>query len=230
MPRFAALLILSVLAPAMPGAQAPSGHRDSLVSVERALVRYADAHTAEAVALLQRVVNINSGTLNFAGVRETGAVFRAELDALGFTTRWEDGTAYHRAGHLVAERMGTPGAPKILLIGHLDTVFEPESPFRRFERLDSTHARGPGSIDMKGGDVIVIEALKALKAVRPAGPPDRSTLPVVFHGDEDHAGEPVALARKTLIEAARGAIAAIGFEDGDGDPPTARSEEHTSEL
>src|ERR1041385_294707 len=220
MPQFAALLILSVLAPAMPGAQAPSGHRDSLVSVERALVRYADAHTAEAVALLQRVVNINSGTLNFAGVRETGAAFRAELDAPGFTTRSEDGTAYPRAGHLVAERMGTPGAPKILLIGHLDTVFEPESPFRRFERLDSTHARGPGSIDMKGGDVIVIEALKALKA---AGALDRMSLTVVFHGDEEHAGEPVALARKTLIEAARGAIAAIGFEDGDGDPTDRKS-------
>ena len=73
--------------------------------------------------------------------------------------RWVDGAAFKRAGHLVAERVGPRAA--VLLIGHLDTVFEPESPFQRFERVDEKTARGPGVIDMKGGDVVMISALKA---------------------------------------------------------------------
>ena len=75
-----------------------------------------------------------------------------------------DGAAFHRAGHLVAEHPG-PG-PKLLLIGHLDTVFEPDNPFQKFERLDDSTARGPGVIDMKGGDVIIVYALRALKEAK----------------------------------------------------------------
>src|SRR3954463_15094456 len=101
---------------------------------ERALVDFVDAHARDALALLERVVNINSGTQNFEGVRAVGRVFSAELESLGFITRWEDGAAFHRAGHLVAEHRG-PG-PRILLIGHLDTVFEKDSPFQKFEQLD----------------------------------------------------------------------------------------------
>ena len=143
-------------------------------------------------------------------------MLRSELDALGFITRWEDGAAYQRAGHLIAEHPGQ--GPRLLLIGHLDTVFDPDSPFQRFERVDSAHARGPGTTDMKGGDVIIVQALKALKA---QGALERMNITIVFHGDEEHAGEPQALARHTLIEAARKADIAIGFEDGDGDPTTA---------
>src|SRR5262245_30258997 len=189
---------------------------ETLSDVERAIFRQVDEHNAEGLSLLERIVNINSGTMNLAGVREVGAVLRGELNDLGFATRWEDGAPYHRAGHLIAERRG-PG-PKILLIGHLDTVFERESPFQRYERVDATHARGPGVIDMKGGDVVAIQALKALKG---AGVLDRMSVTVVFHGDEEDAGEPVSLARRALMEAAQGAAAALAFECGDGDPTTA---------
>ena len=89
-------------------------------------------------------MNINSGTLNLAGVRQVGDVLRAQFDTLGFKTRWVDGAAFQRAGHLVAEHPG-PGQ-KILLIGHLDTVFEPNNPFQKFQRLNDSTARGPGSI------------------------------------------------------------------------------------
>ena len=168
------------------------------------------------LALLERIVNINSGTLNFAGVRQVGDVLRAQLDSLGFATRWVDGAAFRRAGHLVAERRG-PG-PKLLLIGHLDTVFEPSNPFQRFERLDDSTARGPGIIDMKGGDVIIIHALRAL---RDAGLLDRMHVVVVFNGDEEDSGTPLAEARRALTDAAKGAAAAIGLENGAGDPRTA---------
>ena len=180
---------------------------------ERAIVRYVDADNARALALLQHIVDINSGTMNFAGVRRVGDVLRAELDSLGFTTRWVDGTPFKRSGHLVAEHGGT--GPKLLLIGHLDTVFEPSSPFQKFERLDDSTARGPGVIDMKGGDVIIVAALRALKQ---AGALPKMNVTIVYHGDEEDAGTPLTEARRTLIDAARGAAAAIGFEDGPGDP------------
>src|SRR4026207_1649663 len=125
---------------------------------ERAIVSAADAGNAEALALLEKAVNINSGTHNFAGVRAVGDLFRQELDGLGFKTTWVDGAAFERAGHLVADHPGK--GPRMILVGHLDTVFEPGSPFQKFQRVDDKTATGPGIIDMKGGDVIIIGALK----------------------------------------------------------------------
>ena len=183
---------------------------------EKALVAFVDAHNADALALLERVVNINSGTQNYRGVQEVGNVFRQELDALGFKTRWVDGAPFKRAGHLIGEHPG-PG-PKTLLIGHLDTVFETDSPFQKFEKIDKTHARGPGVIDMKGGNVILVQALKALAST---GTLTTMNVTIVMTGDEEDAGEPLVEARKALVDAAKGAAYAIGFEDGPGDPRTA---------
>ena len=181
--------------------------------VERKIVEAIDANNGAALALLEKVVDINSGSQNLAGVKAVGDVFRAEFDALGFKTTWVDGAPFKRAGHLIAEHAG-PG-PKILLIGHLDTVFEPDSPFQTFQRIDDRTATGPGVIDMKGGDVIIVYALKALKA---AGVLDRMHVVVVMTGDEEDTGEPQALARQALVEAAKGAKYAVGFEDAPGDP------------
>jgi len=179
---------------------------------ERDITSHVDAHNGEALALLEHVVNINSGSMNLAGVRAVGDIFRAEFDAMGFRTTWVEGAPFKRAGHLVADHPGR--GPRILLIGHLDTVFEQDSPFQRFERIDDKTARGPGIIDMKGGDVIIVQALKALKA---AGLDDMNVV-VVMTGDEEDTGEPQALARAALIDAARGAAYALGFEDGPGEP------------
>ncbi len=183
---------------------------------ESQLVRYVDTHNDEAVALLERIVNINSGSMNLDGVRQVGRVLRAEFDNLGFTTHWVEGETFQRAGHLVAERTGE--GPRLLLIGHLDTVFEPDSPFQRFEHLSDSIARGPGVADMKGGDVIIVQALKALEA---AGALDRMSITVVMTGDEEKSGRPLDLARRALVDAARDADIAIGFENGDNDPETA---------
>jgi glutamate carboxypeptidase len=204
---------LLMVTPLSVSAQKPGA---AITAQEQALVQAVDSHNAAALALLERVVNMNSGSLNLAGVREVGAVFRAQFDSLGFTTRWVDGAAFHRAGHLVAEHRG-PG-PKLLLIGHLDTVFEPASPFQRFKKIDDSTATGPGVIDMKGGDIIALYALRALKD---AGLLDRMNVTVVYHGDEEESGSPLKLARQTLLDAAQGATAALGFEDAAGDPHTA---------
>jgi glutamate carboxypeptidase len=209
------LLVVTILLGSM--VNSPAGRQPSTLSPEeRALMQHVEAHNDEALALLERAVNINSGTQNFAGVREVGKLFAAQFAALGFETRWVDGAPFNRAGHLVAERRGK--GPKVLLIGHLDTVFEADSPFQKFERVSDTAARGPGIIDMKGGDVIMVHALQALAA---AGALDRLNVVVVMTGDEESAGEPQGRAREALVAAAQGAAVAIGFEDGDGDPTTA---------
>jgi glutamate carboxypeptidase len=210
------LVTLSIVL-ATPGQAEISGR-------EQEIAGWIESHNGEALALLARVVDVNSGTMNFAGVREVGEIFAAELGDLAFETDWVDGTPFGRAGHLVARRQagrardGGGGGTHLLLIGHLDTVFEPDSPFQRYELLDGNRASGPGTTDMKGGDVVLIQALRALEAV---GALDDIDVTVVMTGDEERSGRPLDAARSVLVEAAKAADIAIGFEDGDGDPKTA---------
>jgi len=167
---------------------------------------YVRAHHEEDVALLERAVNISSGTQNLAGVRRVGDLFASELTAMGFDVRWSEMPAtMRRAGHLVGERRGTKGA-RLLLIGHLDTVFEGEG--QRFVREDSI-ARGAGTSDMKGGDVAMLAALRALNAT---GELDGAQIIVVMTGDEESAGSPLELARKDLIDAAKRSDVALAYE------------------
>ena len=202
----------------LAGVGAPSAHAQEVVSqTEQRILVEIEARAQEAIALLERSVNINSGTMNFEGVREVGRLFREELDALGFETEWVDGTPFDRAGHLVARFSGTGTGPHLLLIGHLDTVFEPSSPFQRFLR-DGDRATGPGVVDMKGGDVVIIHALKALRAAEVL---DQLTLTIVMTGDEERSGDPLAAARRILIDVATEADIAIAFENGDSNPKTA---------
>ncbi|HEX7063150.1 MAG TPA: M20/M25/M40 family metallo-hydrolase [Woeseiaceae bacterium] len=190
--------------------------RADLSDTERRLAEAVDARQAQALALLEEAVEINSGSLNLEGVQQVGELFERALTGIGFETEWLDGSAFGRAGHLVA-RHGDRG-PHLLLIGHLDTVFEPDSPFRHFERVGPDRAKGPGVIDMKGGDVVMIEALAALKAV---GALDDLEITVIMIGDEESSGSPLSAARQALLAAADEADIALGFEDGDGDPKTA---------
>jgi glutamate carboxypeptidase len=193
-------------------------HGQALASQERRIRAAVDASRDDQIAYLQRVVDIPSATLDLEGVRKVGAVFRASLDSLGFTTRWVSmPDSLRRAGHLVAEHRGKPGTVRMLLIGHLDTVVEPDS--ANFARLDSM-ARGIGSGDMKGGDVIILYALKALRS---AGVLEDLNLTLVLTGDEEHVGEPRSVAREALIDAARRSDVALAFEGGNrGDATVAR--------
>jgi glutamate carboxypeptidase len=194
-----------VPSPARPPA---SDRSDILSPVEARLRDHVRANHERDVALLERAVNIASGSQNLAGVRRVGALFGAELTALGFDVRWIDMPAgMRRAGHLVAERRGTRGA-RVLLIGHLDTVFEGEG--QRFVRQD-TIARGAGTSDMKGGDVAIISALRALHA---AGALEGAQVIVVMTGDEESAGSPLELSRRDLIDAAKRSDVALAFEGG----------------
>lgn len=187
----------------------------TLSAVERRIIASVDRHAPASLELLERAVNVNSGTMNTEGVREVGRMFAPSFEALGFQTQWVDGAAWGRAGHLIARRERPGGRPKVLLIGHLDTVFEKDSPFQRFQRLDDSTARGPGVCDMKGGDTVMLLALRALAD---AGVLDRLSIVAVLSGDEEKAGDPLSASRRDLIQAAEWADVAIGFEDGPGDP------------
>jgi glutamate carboxypeptidase len=189
--------------------------QQALSETELRIIRSVDEDAEAAIELLERLVNINSGTMNLEGVVQVGRLLRAEFDGLGFETEWIDGTPFERAGHLVARR-GDRG-PHLLLIGHLDTVFEPDSPFQRFER-EGDRAAGPGVVDMKGGDVIIVHALRALAA---AGALDDMTVTVVMTGDEERSGRPLSLSKAAIVGAAREADIAIAFENGDSNPATA---------
>ena len=202
-----ALVLALILAPAVALAE--------LTDPERRMASWIITHEEEAVELLERITRINSGTLNAAGVRAVGDVLEAELAALGFETRWVAmPPSVQRAGHLFARRRGDAGR-SVLLIGHLDTVFEPDHPFQDFER-DGDRAVGPGVSDMKGGDVAIIFALRAMAA---AGVLEDADITVAFIGDEESPGQPLELVRRDLIEAGKRVDVALGFEGAtrDGD-------------
>jgi glutamate carboxypeptidase len=188
----------------------------ALSDVERRLVEVIDSRQSGAMALLQQAVDINSGSMNLSGVKQVGELFGDAFAKLGLEVNWVDGAHFDRAGHLVARHRGR--GPHLLLIGHLDTVFEPDSPFQKFERLDGERAKGPGVTDMKGGNVVIVEALAALKAV---GALADLQITVVMTGDEESSGRPFSASRRVLLEAADAADVALGFEDGDGNPETA---------
>ncbi len=189
-----------------------------LSDVEQRITAHIDEINAEGMELLIESVNINSGTMNFEGVRATAEHMLPHFRELGFNAYFEEGSSWNRAGHLIAEHYGSDEAPNILLIGHLDTVFEPDSPFQTYEMVNDTTAKGPGIADMKGGNIIMLQALRALKEV---GELEDMNIRIVMTGDEELSGRPLALSKKALIDAAKWADISLGFENGDGNPKTA---------
>ena len=179
---------------------------------EKKIVEKVQSYSEESINFLEKVVNINSGTMNIEGVKAVGNVFSEAFDAIDFDTRWiEMPTEMNRAGHLFASINGTKGK-KLLLIGHLDTVFEADSPFQTFQRQD-TIAFAPGGNDMKGGDVVILYALKALHDLNLL---KDATITVAFTGDEERTGKPLSISRKELIDAAKQSDIALGFETATG--------------
>ncbi|NVN17697.1 M20/M25/M40 family metallo-hydrolase [Muricauda sp. HICW] len=184
-----------------------------LSRTEKKIVSTIEQNNTEAIDFLEKVVNINSGTLNAKGVKEVGMVFKDAFDQIGFETNWIEMPAeMNRSGHLFAETTGNKGK-KLLLIGHLDTVFEEDSPFQTFEMVNDSIAHAPGGNDMKGGDVIVLYALKALSD---NGLLNDAQIIVAFTGDEESTGKPLSISRKDLIDAAKRSDIALGFETSTG--------------
>jgi len=180
----------------------------ALAPAERKMATAVDADQERSIALLEKLVNENSGSLNPEGVTKVGEMMRAELEPLGFAVHWVPMTETKRAGHLIAVHKGNGRGKRMLLIGHLDTVFEPASPFRGFTRKGD-QGIGPGAGDDKGGIVVMVMALRAMHA---AGTLKDADIEVVLTGDEEDAGDPIEVARRALIEAGKRADAALDFE------------------
>ena len=198
LPRLAGLLValsVPVLTVAAPSA------------AERQIVAAVEERTDAAIALLEETVNVPSATENLAGVRAVADIYAREFRALGFDTQWVALPAeMRRAGHFVATHRGSGKSPRLLIIGHLDTVLEGE-PFRR----DGARAYGTGTSDMKGGNLVALEALRALAA---SGQLQRMHVTVIFTGDEEDTGTPQSVTRKALLDAAAASDIALAFEGG----------------
>jgi len=173
------------------------------------MIQTVDAEQQRTVSMLERWVNQNSGSLNLAGVETVRRMVEPEFQQLGFKTEWIDMKQAGRAGHLVARHNGSRRAKRLLLIAHIDTVFEPDSPFQRWA-LEGAKAHGPGAGDDKGGVAVIVAALRAMQA---AGTLKDSNITVFLTGDEEDAGSPLAISRRDLIAEGKKAGAALDFED-----------------
>jgi len=209
---------ISLLAFAISLAQAQSPQSpQSLTPLEMKMTSAIDAHLAEDQQLLEQIVNINSGTMHSAGVEAVKDMLVPRFEALGFKVRWVPmQSVTNRAGDLVAEHLCPQGegrcGKRMLLIGHMDTVFEPSSSFQKYAVVPGTDgktATGPGIADMKGGLVIMLAALRAMKD---AGALDHAEIRIVLSGDEERTGTPIEAARQDMIDAAKHSDVAMEFE------------------
>ena len=172
------------------------------------MIRTVDAEQERTVGLIERLVNQNSGSLNVAGVDAVGRMVAPEFEALGFKVDWIDLKHIGRAGHLVATHRGNGRGKRMLLIAHLDTVFEPHSPFQRWTRRGN-EGEGPGAGDDKGGIAVIVAALRAMKS---AGTLRQADIVVFLTGDEEDAASPIEATRGKLIEYGKWADVALDFE------------------
>ncbi|MES2694606.1 MAG: M20/M25/M40 family metallo-hydrolase [Verrucomicrobiota bacterium] len=178
--------------------------RAALAPEEKALADWLAGQKESMVALLEKTVKIDSPSENVAGVRAHADVLSAELKATGLEPRWIPlPVSSKRAGHLFAEHKGTKGK-RVLLIGHLDTVLRGG----KFER-DGDTGRGSGANDMKGGNVVLVYALKALQAT---GALEGTQIVVALTGDEESIGNPLEVSRRELIAAGKRTDVALAFE------------------
>ena len=195
------------------GSACLSTNGQKLSKAEKQILKQVEKNHPASVRFLEETVNINSGTYNPEGVRAAGTLYKKMLDEMGFTTRWvEMPDSLERGPHLIGEIKGNKKGKRVLLIGHIDTVFEPDSPFQRWTSQDSI-ATGPGVNDMKGGNMVIMYALKAMQE---AGQLKDRNIIVILHGDEEAPGKPLSISRKDIVEAAQRSDIGLGFETGTG--------------
>lgn len=158
---------------------------------EQAIAGWLDSEEVNMLTMLEKLTNINSGSLNKAGVDEVGRLLSQELSDLGFGISKLPGEKIEMPScpgsdysidvtdHVLAQKSGA--GKRLLLMGHMDTVFPPDSPFQTFSRSGDTMS-GPGVADMKGGMVVMLYALKALQQ---AGKLDDMAITVLLNSDEE---------------------------------------------
>ncbi len=190
------------------------------LSEEEIRIRSAvDARRDSLLATLDEWVDQNTGTFNIEGLRAFSQRLLKPLEELGFTVRSERGPELDIPGRgrfetgplITAHRPALEGQGNpahFLLVGHYDTVFEPDSPFQQF-RLSAEspgRATGPGIVDMKGGIVVMLAALRVLEQSGDLGAAEWT---VIFNADEEIGS---LGSRARIEEAARRATTGFVFE------------------
>ncbi len=176
------------------------------------LQNYLTPKLPEYLDLLKRMVDINSFTDNPAGVNAVGELTAQAFAPLGFTAETIQAENPNFGKHLVLTRAGKSGR-KIGLVGHLDTVFSPEEEIEHnfHWRPEGNRIYGPGTVDMKGGNVLILMALDALRTVAPAEFED-ITWVVLFNAAEERLS--LDFGRLCRDRLAGDALANLVFEAG----------------
>lgn len=181
---------------------------------------HAIAERIEQAPILARTLDwaaVNSGTRNIAGLDRMAGLLADAFGALPGEVALVDPEPVERIGaqgaaeplahgrHLLL-RVRPEARRRVLLTGHMDTVYAADDPFQRCDWIDDTTLHGPGTADMKGGLSLLLEGLVAFEASRPALGYD-----VLINSDE----ETGSLSSDQLIaDCARGKIAALTYEPG----------------
>ena len=176
-------------------------------AVKTKAFQYIDAHREEMLALWQEMVNMESGSKDKPGIDAVAARFGRELSDAGAATRFVE---MAKAGNMLIAEVGAERSqPAVLFMGHMDTVFAKGTVEQRPFRIQDGKAYGPGVLDMKGGIVAAIYAVKALIAAGYAARP----LKFILAGDEEVA-HVNSNAADVFLSEAKGAVAAFNCETG----------------
>ncbi len=189
--RFIAILTLCIIQATQSLVWAAEVDEPPLSAAEQNIVSWVNSQEENMVRLLETITNINSGSLNKSGLDEISEIFIAELGNMDFAISKLPGSfidmphcpnsdlSLDLADHVLASRSGDKN--KLLLMGHMDTVFPSDSPFQEF-RVDGGLISGPGVFDMKGGLVVMLYALKALNQF---GLLENQHISVLLNSDEE---------------------------------------------
>jgi glutamate carboxypeptidase len=169
------------------------------------LLAYIDTKEQEMLGFLEKLVNIDSGSFDKAGVDRVGSILADRIAALGFSVQRMPQKDY--GDHLVCRKPGK-GEKRILFIGHMDTVFPLGTAKSRPFRVEAGRACGPGVVDMKGGIVCLLYALEALKATGHASY-DQMGIDLVLNSEEELLSP---TSRPIIEKEAQGADAVCVFE------------------
>ena len=174
----------------------------SLSPQEIQLTSWVDQRQVVMIDELASHVNINTGTANIDGINTYRDLLEQNLIDLGFKTEQHSsdsipvlncsGGEHQIANHLVATRKGS-SKRRILINGHLDTVFSKGDDFQTLEIAQDGTLKGPGVADMKGGMVIMLNSLRALDSI---GLLEEATITVLLNSDEEIG----SLGSRSLIE------------------------------
>lgn len=165
-----------------------------------------DADHENMLELWKELVNVDCGTANKAGVDSVANKLEKILQGLGFTTRQ---VQFAKAGNMLVGELGDMTKPFVILTGHMDTVFKDGTAAERPFTIKEGKAYGPGCLDMKGGIVIFLSALKALLTQGYEEHP----IKVILAGDEEN-GHANSNADEVFMKESKGAFAAFNFETG----------------